>query len=399
MKRIATLPTGFVVVLFLTMLFTLKAWFSMPVDMKMVSPLLAVLMVAVGSKYFRTDNSTITTILLCLVSYFVSTRGNMNAYIGSFLSILPFFVFCFYRRDIRIRFFYVFNKLLAILIAISTAFWILHLLGVPLLHSSLVYGENYAYNNYYFFLDFIFSISYLDFFPRFYCIFIEPSIIGMLSAFMLFLDGFKLKKWYNIVYLVALLLTFSLAGFVLFAVALIPHVLYGSGSRSSSRFWYLFIIAVVLGFGYYAMYVADQSSVVYQMFGHRLEWNEDTGTIAGYDRSGENLDDFVKTKFWESGNVLFGFGPDFPLNGVDWKVFLVKYGIVSLVLYILFLFTCYLQRKSRMGLWWFILFIMACYRGYSIMFWPGFLILYVMGLDYLYYSKDKRLDAWNSPLG
>ena len=398
MKKITTLPTPFVFVVVLTILITFRSWFSMGIDLKFWSPLLALLIFAAGSRYMRFDGKAFMLMFLCLIADFTFTRGNINAYFGALLTISPFLVFCAIRPQVRINLLVTFNKILAVIVAISTFFWILHLVGVPLLHSRLDFGENYAYDNYYFFLDVIISISYLDFFPRFHAIFVEPSIIGMLCPMMLFLDGFRMKKWYNIVYMVSLLLSFSLAGFVLFALALIPHVLYGSVGRSRSRIGYLFIALVILGVGYYAMYVAEESSVIYQMLGQRLEWDAEKGTITGYDRSGEDINDFLATRFWNSSNVFFGFGPDLQYNGVDIKVFLAKYGVVSLALYVFFLFYCYTTRKSKYGLWWLLIVFLAFYRGYSIMFWPGFLMLYLMGLDYLSYSKNKALDAWDTTI-
>lgn len=398
MRKITTLPIFFVVVLIITMLITFRSWLSMGLDLKLWSPLLALLIFASGFRFIRINGSGIKTMFLCLLACFTFTRGNTNAYIGAFMSILPFLVFCAFPKEIRINFLVVFNKILAVIVAISTFFWILHLLGVPLYHTLLTFGENYAYDNYFFFLDFISSISYLDFFPRFYGIFVEPSIIGMLSALMLFLDGFRLRRWYNIVYLISLILTFSLAGFVLFAVALIPYVIYNSEGRKGSRISYLLIAVTILGVGYYALYKADQSSVIYQMLGQRLEWNEDRGTISGYDRSGEAIDDFLANRFWKEGKAFWGYGPDLQYDGVDIKIFVAKYGIISLMMYIIFLFYSYWSRKSRFGLWWFFLFFMAFYRGYSIMFWPGFMMLYLMGLDYLFYLKDKKLDAWDTSI-
>lgn len=392
MKKTTTLPSLFVLVLVITILFTFKSWFSMGLDLKVWSPLLAIAILISGKDYIVTNLASVKAIFWCFLAYMVFTRGNLNAYIGSFLYILPFFAFCCIKPEIRKDFLRVFNHIFASFLAVSVFFWILHLLGIPLLHSRLKFGEFYAYENYYFFLDFIGSSDYLSVFPRFFSIFIEPGLLGILCVLMISLDGFRLKRWYNIVYLVSLILSFSLAGFVLFAVALIPFVL----SKSTGSKWgYITIILIVFISGYYVLYMADENSVAYQMLGQRLEWNEDRGTISGYDRSGEAINEFLEKSFFGSGKVMFGFGPNLQYEGVDWKVFLVKYGVVSLLLYLIFLFNCYLQKKSWLGMWWFLLFVLIFARGYSVMFWPGVLMLYIMGLDYLFYNKNRVLNLWD----
>ena len=381
------------ITLVLTFLATVRTWFFFSFDFKVLSVLLTLLIVGTASGNLKAKNA-VSLCVFCIIAILSQTRGNFNAYIGSLIMISPFLAFCFLNIQTRIKFLSLVNKTMATIFAVSLVFWIIHLFGVPLPNFYMVYGENYSYNNYFFFLDFVGFAGLESFFPRFYSIFIEPSVVGMLCALMIFLNGFNFKKWYNIVYLISLFMTFSLSGIILLAISLIPFLLYQNKGR---RRWIIVGLLGILFFaGYYAMERASEESVIYQMIGSRLEWNEDTGTITGYDRSGESVNNFIKQRFWSSDKVLFGFGPDLPFDGVDFKVYLVKYGIVPIIIYVLFIFYCYRTRKSKMGLWLFFLFLLIVYRGYSVMYWPGMLMLYLAGLDYLAYSNNRKLNAWNA---
>lgn len=57
-----------------------------------------------------------------------------------------------------------------------------------------------------------------DYQIRFCSIFLEPGYIGTLLSFLLYVGKFDFKKRYNLILLVALVLTISLAGFVISAM-------------------------------------------------------------------------------------------------------------------------------------------------------------------------------------
>lgn len=383
-----------VITLVLTFLATVRTWFFFPFDFKILSVLLTLLIIVTAGGKLKIKNNAIVLCVLCVIGIFSQTRGNLNAYIGALLMISPFLVFCCLNIQTRIKFLSVVNKTVATIFSVSLVFWVIHLFGVPLPNFYMEFGEDYSYNNYFFFLDFVGFAGLESFFPRFYSVFIEPSVVGMLCALMIFFNGFNFKKWYNIVYLISLLMTFSLAGISLLVISLIPYLLYKNNGHQ--RWFYVGFLSILIFAGYYAIEKVSEESVLYQMIGSRLEWNEDTGMIAGYSRSGESVDVFIDQRFWKSDNVMFGFGPELPFDGVDFKVYLVKYGIIPILLFLLFIFYCYRSRKSKQGLWLFFLFFLIAYRGYTVMYWPGMLMLYLAGLDYLAYAKNMELDAWNA---
>lgn len=100
---------------------------------------------------------------------------------------------------------------------------VLYILGFPLPSSPIAHETlMYSYTNYYFFL--IDDRSFLILLPRFQSVFMEPGHLGTASVLLLLTQLGKWKKWYNVILLIATLMSFSLAAFVLLAIVLFINV-------------------------------------------------------------------------------------------------------------------------------------------------------------------------------
>lgn len=381
-----------IAVLIFILLATIKTWVVFYLNETLLCVLADILIVFFGSRNFKVSDYSKTVSVFAIMAVLICTRGNINAYISAIINISPFILFCFLRREIRMSFLLSFNKVFAIIILVSTICWVLFLLGVPMPNSYITYGERYEFDNYYTFLNFHHTEGIISFFPRFCSIIIEPGDLACILCLLIFLDKYRFNKWYNIVYLIALILTFSLAGLFMFTIGLLPNII---NSSRKNRIRALVSIVIITGIASFAIR-ASEDSVVYQMIGQRLIEDEDTGQISGYNRNSAGFSEFFDNVFWKSDKVLFGYGDDIQYGGVDMRMFIAKFGIVSLLVYVLFLFVSYVKKHSKYGLWFFILFFMIFYKGYSMLFYSGMLMLLISGLDRCYVDKELQTDLWPS---
>ncbi len=327
-------------------------------------------------------NRTGSILVLFLLAAFAGTRGNFNAYLGTFIHSVPFLLLLSAKDYFKHALFDVFNKVFWWIIAISLSFWILFLVGLPLPHEYWR-GENYAFENYYFFL----KAAYYNFslFPRFCSIFLEPGYVACYISFLLFIKKYDFRDWHNIVYLVALILTFSVAGWLLFVVGLIPYL------NQRGRVKWAYVAFVIIAIVAYFYFVRNEDSAVGMLIGERVRFED--GSMVGYNRASDELEDYWNNYFWKSDKVLFGLGEQYLTNfdfgaSVDMRAYIIRYGIIAAVLYILFLLSCLIRYRSRLGVWFFIIVLAFVYRGYSIMFWEATLCLYLIGITALFVEEQ-----------
>ena len=370
------------------MIISLMPWFvyfyfSEYVSLGVTTVLSGVALLYSPSSFKLKGYSLYAFILILLVSVII-INGNINSYIGAIIRSLPVFVFLSAKDRIRIGALKQFDKFFFVIISISLVFWIIYLLGVPLPHSHLdrIADNQYEYDNYYVFLRHTYFLDMA--FPRFSSIFLEPGYVGCFLVLLLFLDGYNFKKAKSIVYVVALFFTFSLAGWLFFFVLYIPF-LYEKGK---GKWLYVLFSVLIVGA---LLYISQSGSdnVVNAMIGKRLIVED--GSIAGYNRSTESLDYYWANNFWNSDDVLWGIRDRFELydfsGSVDGRTFIIKNGIVAAILYLMFMLICYMNNRSRNGLWYFITCFLIVYRGMSIMLMSAFLFVFVIGLVLL------RMDA------
>ncbi len=364
------------------MVLSINPWFvyfGTPVTTKLFLVFgLTILSFLLSYDLFGYTNKTETIALMFLLAAFAGTRGNFNAFLGTFIHCVPFLLLLSSKDRFKIALLDVFNKVFWWIIAISLFFWILFLVGVPLRYEFVVGGENYAFYNYYFFLK---AAYVLSLFPRFCSIFLEPGYVACFISFLLFIKKYDFRDWHNIVYLVALIMTFSVAGWILFFAGLIPYL----SQRSRVRWAYIgFVIIAIATYFYFSR---DNDSVVGVMISERVRFED--GSMVGYNRATTELEDYWKNHFWKSDNIWWGLGERYKTSfdfgsSVDLRAYIIRYGLIAALLYFLFMLSCLKRYRSRLGLWFFIIVFAFVFRGYSIMFWEATLCLYLVGLTSLY---------------
>lgn len=379
------------VVLFVFAIFyTFKLSFFLDVNDYLISGILSfglMLFYITNQSFFCLDKNSCKVVALFFIGTILGTRGNLNAYIGITLLIIPFFFLVFLKKRYKEIILRTFDKVFSIILLISLLAWCLHLIKVPLPHFSFQW-KSYFFDNYYLFIRIADVISFYAF-PRFQFIFTEPGYFACLCVFMIYLRGYNFKQWQTIVYLIALILTFSLSGYILFFLGLIPFFI--TKKQGKSKYIVIFSILII---AFFFLVMQEQDNVFSSMFAYRLKF--ENGTMSGYNRTTGGFEHWWTSYFLQDGNIWWGnneiierkfAGED--MIGVDLRVYIARFGIIPLIFYFGSMFTYYRANKTHLGFFFFILFAIFYYRGYTVMYYMGFPMLYIMGIQLL--NKQKTI--------
>ncbi len=212
-------------------------------------------------------------------------------------------------------------------------------------------------NDSYYFFNYIFLLKPVDRFDlvRFQAFCLEPGYLGIMCAYLLYADRFRLKFIPNIVLLVALILSFSLNAYI---IAQMGFVLLNSKAKLLLRNIVITTILLISVYGFSQLY-REGDNYVNNLIIERLMPDEDKG-IAGNNRSSETTDYYFE-KGLTDGSLLFGLSreklkringrgfsgnqEDGGIRGAGFKQFAVINGFLVMIL----LFIWYLQiaKMSR----------------------------------------------------
>lgn len=271
----------------------------------------------------------------------IASETNINGHIVNLFHVLIFFSIFRLNLDKLDEVYTFLCKVMGALLLVSIPAFLLYLLGFPFVGVNASYGEDlYSYTNYFLFM--IDDRTLWAFFPRFSSVFLEPGHLGTATALLLSTQFGKWKKWYNLVLLVALLLTFSLAAYVIYVVVIFLK-LWVQGKQFVGKLVLTvsLIGAVVAGSFFYN----NGENLLHDLILIRLEVED--GELAGNNRVTDSFDtDFQKLA--ESSGIIFGKkreNPEFGNSG--YKVFIYENGIIGTILMLIFYLTSLGKIKSR----------------------------------------------------
>lgn len=159
------------------------------------------------------------------------------------------------------------------------------------------------FKNYLFFV--VAGNNDLEWFTRFNSIYTEPGHVGTLCAILLYINGFSLKKWQNIIMTIALIWSFSLAGYVLYVIGILLYMLCVSKNVvfTSAKILGIGLILIICGMAFYSPSNDDIFSVKILS---RLEYS-DTEGISGNNRHTLTFEQFYE-ELMQSDQKYFGIG-------------------------------------------------------------------------------------------
>lgn len=285
-----------------------------------------------NDSWFTCDNFLAPIVgYVAISTYMLITNGtNINGYIVNMFNISIFFSIFRLSPERMETVMTLLCKTMGCLLAVSIPAFLLYLVGFQFAGVNATYGDGvYTYTNYFLFM--IDDRTLWAFFPRFSSVFLEPGHLGTAATLLLSTQFGKWKKWYNIVLLIALLLTFSLAAYVIYVVVIFLK-LWTQGKHFIGKLIMMtsFLATIAVGSFFYN----NGENLLHDLILIRLEVED--GELAGNNRVTEDFDtDFEK--LCSSPVVIFGKkreNPEFGNSG--YKVFIYENGIIGTILMLAF---------------------------------------------------------------
>ena len=383
------------VILVIQALYSLKVWFLWWIPAQIGT----VIIFTISVFYFIyapfwtfKDNRRVFAAALLIILFLYQAEGNLNAYMLKLLESFAVIPLIFLKPKYQIDILERFQKVITVILTISLACWILHLVGIYFPSTPITYGmvdrgkgleDQYLFDNHYVFLvnqSWMFkSFAVLPDFLRFSSIFIEPGYLAILMVFLLFINRFKFKERRNWLYLATIIATVSLAGFLMGVFAYIAH-----GAQYTKRGIVgvlLLLLVAFAGYNYFKDFNGGQNFINEGII-VRLELDESKG-ISGNNRTTENFD-IQYDAFFASSDFIGGVGAkkvsDIGGANVGYKAYIMRYGVIGLILFLSYLILIARIWKGYRALVLFIIYVLMFIRGDVTIFWTGFMLVYVCGL-------------------
>lgn len=330
-----------------------------------------------GRKYNAIRKYWLLTVIL--IANFIFITFNNQA-IGNIVNFSLILSFCLQEDALKKQIFTNFTKIFSALLIVSWIVYIPSLFGLRLLPEQIVEfdGRLFRYDYLCLYTD---SVP-----PRFRGLFLEPGHIGMIISFILFCREYDLKSKQNWILLLSLILSFSLAGYILAILGLIMNLLL----HGEMSFKTIFLTCICLG-GLSFLAIKQQDNVFYELIFERLEY--DGETIAGDNRYTPEFESFYKLNIENQRYFLLGMQDKFDINdfpnNAGYKVYIIQNGIIALTFLFLRYCAILFSKFSFHGLALLILFsfsfIQRPYADWFVMY-----LLFVCALPYFIERKGSR---------
>ncbi len=380
----------FVIILMLT---SFRAWMFWELEASVffwiVSFCISIFFILLNRKHYLHNNRSryvkwFVWLQLAVVITFIHSDLNFLGVIAGIVKIWCVLPVILLNKESKANLFDTVYKTISVVLSVSLIAWLLYLSGVPLSYDMQEYSDGlYYFQNYRFFLRNT-TMGIDAFFPRFCSIFLEPGFLGCLISLLLISRKFK-KDYWLIIMLIALFLTFSLAGWL---ITIIGFVLYKTVNARRIIVTVLSMGLALLAINYFARNYNEGDNAVNYLIFERLSFDANkTGNISGYDRSTEQTSDWFWNSFINSPDILFGSESSktiLEINDTDFIAYIIRYGIVGFLLFMAFtlypFFSSSISNKRRRisllvySMTFFLIFLQTIHLIFSIMYLSVFIL-------------------------
>lgn len=272
------------------------------------------------------------------------------------------------------------TKWYAILLAIGLVeYFVLFFGSLPKIGTFIFTGYP-PYDNYVFYIKNTFDFGFLI--DRFNAFFLEPGHQALASTFLLLANGFKFKNHpYNIILLVSVVFSFSLAGYLL--------LLFGWGLLYIKNLRRAALVGSVLAAVVIAALTINQGdNAVNELIVSRLEYDETKG-IKGNNRYFNNTD-YVYERASKQEPIMTGVRKNINMDlvsGAGYKIYVIKYGWIGVLFVALFYMSLIPSNANKKYALTFFLVLTLCFVQRAYPAWYSWLMPYVLGI-YLHTRKS-----------
>lgn len=343
----------------------------------------------------NTDNRNLVILLslffsfTCLNLIYKNVSGIIGGLFGYMLPISCLVLLN--ERDQRKCLNYIVKWFAILMIPAMITYLLCQTVGLPSLGTLKLSNNPYLPDWYLYKENYLFCTMYaLKETVRFNGPFNEPGHLGMMSAFLLFADGFNFKKKSTWIILLALLVTLSLSGYVLAFVGYMFTRYYQK--KMKLKFIILFLVAVLVGY-LFANFYNGGDNVINERIVSRLEPDEEKG-IAGNNRVRGDIHLYFLKMFNDTKLLLFGYDRETMAwlaengsVGTGMEMYMVSFGLIGVILSIFFYFVVFFYRNDKKAASLFLTFVILMLLQRSYWYWFSWIICYLYGLS----SWDKNI--------
>jgi hypothetical protein len=304
---------------------------------------------------------------------------NIFGFIAGCLPFISLFVFFNLKIYYKAKFLETLTKVLSVFLFISLIAWFLVMIGVSLPKGEISYeaagGTKHVLNNYYLFIEYTENVI----FQRFMSIFIEPGYLGSLLAFLIYINNFELKRKEVLVLFISLIITFSLAGYLMLLFSYLTYLT----KNKKNEFIYLIVYSSILLITYNLTNNINNGNNIYnKLIYSRFEFDKEKDKWTGNNRTSAELD-FNFDKFLDSEYLTTGVGlteAEKFGGGVGYKAYIITNGIFGLSILFLAYLSGWIFYKKSFSFTIVMLYILMFLKGSSEIFWAGFLMIYASSI-------------------
>ncbi len=330
---------------------SMQVWFMWPLGLfyTIVADLFLVLSWLISRNYgtpiYKVTHLQIVT--LCFFAfqlYEIIVNGkNMNAFVMSLFDTGVIMALTALTPEVRQRVARHLSITVGGIMVFSIVAYILYLLDFPMPNVTVSTDNGvYTFSNYYFFLvDAGSSFIY----PRFRGIYLEPGHVGTICALLLYTQTGSWKRWYNVAMIIGLIMSFSLAAYVIFVMVIFAGM-WMKGKHIMPKI--IAAIAVIGAIGVGAYFYNGGHNLLNQLILARLEVNAN-GRLAGDNRVTESFeseyDDFMKSDDLLTGRdfTVEKYGP----GNSGYRVFVFNYGLLGVLIAAVFYLLIPIDAKNK----------------------------------------------------
>lgn len=370
-----SLFTLFSMAFVLVSLESMHAWFllELSVQLYILTFMLLIGLIFSGPRRITFNSMSLIPIsLYAIFSYGIADLTEIKSLIGTTIRIIIVSYIILLKPEYKIKILHNFTSVFILISIIGIPFFALdQFLSVPSV-SLVIDNINAQYNNHFVFLS---PINQQKIY-RYMSVFLEPGYIGMISALLLYALQFNLDRLRTWLLFLLVFISGSTAAYVLVIIGYFFFVISNAGIRINFRKLSSFFLIILSGSFMYSLLtfvpgLAIWEKVVLVFDGgfmeHRLSSNFKAVFVS------IDLDTF-----------LYGIGNKaylemFPEGGsAGWKVFILKYGLLNLLMLTLFyLSICLQNRRFAVFLFFFLFCFSFSQRAYAM--WEVQLLIFICG--------------------
>lgn len=379
------------------------AWFLWGIDFKILIYINLAISILFAlkhkQKWLKFNNVTIGCLFLAATMVYNRVNYSLLGIILALGYVTPLYLLASCSNEHQR---YILNLCLKVLCLILVPSMILHVIFLvvgfpqinPIQNSA---SENYLFYNYFFLIHNYVMDNYQI---RFCSIFLEPGYAATLFVFLLYANGMNIKNKYNKILTLALALTLSLAGYVVYALAWAFTALCNGVIKRK----YIITLLIFIGSYFIAINYNQGDNILNNYIFSRLEIN-DEGKLEGNNRNTFVADDYFdfltsNGEIWTGiGDAGVGFinggkgdyntGSSTQILGAGYVIYFIKYGIISALMALLGYLFLGLKGNKRYNFFFIVLIGLTFWQA-SYPLSGSWLIPYIFGV-YLGGKKENEL--------